>query len=298
MDENGTHRRSGVQSVGVGAALLRALADAGGPEPLGVLARSANMSPAKAHRYLVSFVQAGLVVQSERTGEYDLGPLATRLGLAAIERFDVVRIASERLGELRDAVDATTLIALWTDLGPTVARIALSAHPVTLAVRIGTTFPILSTATGRIYLAFSEHLDMQRLRAESDSADREANAAREQVRADGVARVSETFLVGVEALSAPLFDARDLPNPQMLQISLRVTCAVKQHAPTASMIFAVREIPRVALTRDDPRSRRRDRHRNPGRRQLGAHTPGVPERRRRDGSRNKRYRLAPQHRAH
>jgi DNA-binding IclR family transcriptional regulator len=109
------------------------------------------MSPAKAHRYLVSFVEAGLVVQLERTGEYDLGPLATRLGLAAIQRFDVVRTAGERLAELRDAVDATTLLALWTDVGPTVARIVLSAHPVTLAVRIGTAFLILSTATGRVY---------------------------------------------------------------------------------------------------------------------------------------------------
>lgn len=137
MDEHGTARRSGVQSVGVGAALLRALADANGPEPLGVLARAAEMSPAKAHRYLLSFVQAGLVVQSERTGNYDLGPLATRLGLAAIERFDVVRVATERLTDLRDAVDATTYFALWTDLGPTVVRFALSAHPITLAVRIG-----------------------------------------------------------------------------------------------------------------------------------------------------------------
>ena len=41
------------------------------------------MSAAKAHRYLVSCVQAGLVVQSERSGSYDLGPLAVRVGLAA-----------------------------------------------------------------------------------------------------------------------------------------------------------------------------------------------------------------------
>jgi DNA-binding IclR family transcriptional regulator len=208
MDEAGTARRSGVQSIGVGAALLRALADAPGPEPLGVLARAAKMSPAKAHRYLVSFVQAGLVVQLERTGEYDLGPLATRLGLAAIQRFDVVRVAGERLDELRDAVDATTLLAIWTDVGPTVARIALSAHPVTLAVRIGTAFPISSTATGRVYLAFGEQLDVQRLLSAREAADPAAAALRDHVRASGLAHVSQTFLVGVEALSGPLFDAQ------------------------------------------------------------------------------------------
>jgi DNA-binding IclR family transcriptional regulator len=207
MDEpETTTRRSGVQSVGVGAALLRALADAGGPEPLGVLARAANMTPAKAHRYLVSFVQAGLVVQSERSGNYDLGPLATRLGLAAIDRFDVVRVAGERLGELRDAVDATTLIALWTDLGATVARIALSSHPVTLAVRIGTTFPTFTTATGRIFLAFGEQNHVKHVvdEASAEEIARIGNL-REEIRSAGMASVDQTFLVGVQALSAPLF---------------------------------------------------------------------------------------------
>ena len=206
MGDPGSERRSGVQSVGVGAALLRALADASGPEALGVLARAAQMSTAKAHRYLASFVQAGLVVRSELNGSYDLGPLAVRLGLAAIERFDVVRLASERLIELRDAVDATTLIALWTDLGPTVARIALSDHPVTLAVRIGTTFPVLTTATGRIFLAFGPASDVERLVDESSAAST-IRDIRDGVRNDGVAVVDQTFLVGVQALSAPLLQA-------------------------------------------------------------------------------------------
>ncbi|MEA2665427.1 MAG: hypothetical protein QOI11_2371, partial [Candidatus Eremiobacteraeota bacterium] len=107
-------RRSGVQSVEVGASLLRALADADGPQSLGSLARAAGMSSAKAHRYLVSYVQAGLAIQSERSGAYDLGPLAVRVGLAALERFDVVRLAGERLGALRDEIDQTVMISVWT----------------------------------------------------------------------------------------------------------------------------------------------------------------------------------------
>ena len=164
------------------------------------------MTPAKAHRYLVSFVQAGLVVQSERTGNYDLGPLATRLGLAAIDRFDMVRVAGERLEELRDAVDSTTLIALWTDIGPTVARIALSSHPVTLAVRIGTTFPVLTTATGQVFVAFAEQNLIAPFLDDVPARDRTAlRNLREHVRAAGMAAVDQTFLVGVQALSAPLF---------------------------------------------------------------------------------------------
>jgi DNA-binding IclR family transcriptional regulator len=190
-----------VQSVEVGTSLLRALADADGPQPLSALARAAGMSSAKAHRYLVSFVQSGLVVQSERNGGYDLGPLAVRVGLAAMERFDVVRVASERLGELRDAANATSSISVWTDAGPTVARIELSRHPVTLAVRTGTTYPILTTATGQIFLAFGT-VDLPGVPAAGDAA---VDRLREEVRARRLARVDQTFLVGVCAMAGPLF---------------------------------------------------------------------------------------------
>jgi len=193
-----------VQSVEVGAALLRALADADGPVPLGALARAAGMSSAKAHRYLVSFVQAGLVVQSERSAAYDLGPLAVHLGLAAIERFDVIRAAGERLGALRDELDRTVSLALWTDAGPAVARIELSRRPVTLAVRVGTTYPLRTTATGRIFLAYSRAAEAVAL-AETPGEAGAIAALQEEVRANGVATAVESFLVGVCAMALPLF---------------------------------------------------------------------------------------------
>ncbi|BDE08010.1 IclR family transcriptional regulator [Vulcanimicrobium alpinum] len=193
-----------MQSVEVGALLLRALADADGPRSLGALARAAGMSSAKAHRYLVSYVQAGLVVQSERSGGYDLGPLAVRIGLAALERFDAVRVAGERLGELRDAVDATSAIAVWTDAGPTVARIELSKHPVTLAVRVGTTYPLRTTATGRIFLAFAPDAVAAGMQP-VDLDDPQVAGIQADVRARHLARVDETFLVGVSAMAAPLW---------------------------------------------------------------------------------------------
>lgn len=203
-----TIRRGGVQSVEVGSALLRALADADRAQTLSALARSAGMSTAKAHRYLVSYIASGLVVQSQANGTYDLGPLAVRVGLAALQRFEVVRVAGERLAELRDAVDATTLMAVWTDDGPTVARIELSRHPVTLAVRVGTAFPLASSATGHVFATFAPELKVARPLDGPDASDpKELSAIRTRVRRDHVASVDQTFLVGVQALSVPLFHA-------------------------------------------------------------------------------------------
>lgn len=211
-------RRSGVQSVEVGASLLRALADADGPQSLGALARAAGMSSAKAHRYLVSYVQAGLAVQSERSGAYDLGPLAVRVGLAALERFDVVRLAGERLGSLRDEIDQTVMISVWTDAGPTVARIELSGHPVTLAVRVGTTFPLLTSATGLIFLTYApdlvpaaqltEELALAAASAPAIAAPGDGSAVarlRAEIRTQGFAFVDQSFMIGICALAVPLF---------------------------------------------------------------------------------------------
>jgi DNA-binding IclR family transcriptional regulator len=209
-----------VQSVEVGAALLRALADADGARSLGALARAAGMSTTKAHRYLVGYVAAGLVVQSERSGAYDLGPLAVRLGLAALERFDVVRVAGERLEALRDEVGQTVMISVWTDAGPTVARIELARHPVTMAVRVGLAYPILTSATGMVFLAYAPALvgdarideelgyshEAHVAGAPADRAAVERLAA--EVRARGGAAVDQLFLVGVSAVAAPLLDGK------------------------------------------------------------------------------------------
>ena len=52
----------GIQSVEVGGQLLKALAHHGRPMALKDLARAADMTPAKAHPYLVSFGKIGLVI--------------------------------------------------------------------------------------------------------------------------------------------------------------------------------------------------------------------------------------------
>jgi DNA-binding IclR family transcriptional regulator len=210
-------RRGRVQSVEVGVGLLRALIDAGEPQPLGALARAAGMQAPKAHRYLASYVESGLVVQSEKSGTYDLGPLAVRMGLTAIDRYHALATAVERLDDLRDAIDQTALLAIWAEGGPVVARIALSRSPVTLAVRPGTTFPLLTTASGRIFLAFGEpRLIRPLVAAELDHAgslaapglprtEADVDALAAEVRERKLASVSQSFIVGVEALAAPIF---------------------------------------------------------------------------------------------
>jgi DNA-binding IclR family transcriptional regulator len=145
--------RAGIQSVEVGFTLLDVLARAAGPLMLRDLAAAAEMSAAKAHRYLVSFQRLGLVTQDAGTTRYDLGPAALKLGLASLSRQDAVQMGRERLPVLLEQVGHTLALAVWGNHGPTIVHWQESplASPVNL--RLGDVMPLLTSATGRCFAA-------------------------------------------------------------------------------------------------------------------------------------------------
>src|SRR5690606_23044127 len=89
--------QAGTQSVETGIRLLSSLAELSllGPPPmLKILAAAAGMPPAKAHRYLVSFIRTSLVERDPVSGRYRLGAMARHIGLTAIRSLDAVRLGS------------------------------------------------------------------------------------------------------------------------------------------------------------------------------------------------------------
>jgi DNA-binding IclR family transcriptional regulator len=112
--------RSGIQSIEVGFRLLDVLTNEPRAMMLRDLAQRAGMSPAKAHRYLVSFQRLGLASQDPVSGRYELGGFALQMGLARLARVDGVKLARIALTELRDRLDQTVGIAVWGNQGPTV----------------------------------------------------------------------------------------------------------------------------------------------------------------------------------
>jgi DNA-binding IclR family transcriptional regulator len=158
VNDNGrTIDAPGIQSIEVGADILRALADAGGPVALTRLAQLAGMEPSKARRYLVSFLRCGLVDQDERTGHYLFGSLAFRIGVASFNTRDPIRLGARALVALRDATGETSMLSVWGGTGPTIVALEESGHAVMLIARIGAMLPMLSSATGQVFAAFMEH---------------------------------------------------------------------------------------------------------------------------------------------
>lgn len=211
--------RAGIQSVEVGFGLLQVLGEAAGPLMLRDLARAADMSAAKAHRYLVSFQRLQLVVQDPASTRYDLGPAALKLGLASLERLDAVRLARQRVALLMEEIGHTLALAVWGNHGPTIVHWEESPQAVTVNLRLGDVMPLLSSATGQCFAAYApkdaiapmlkeELARVQRQgRADVPGTMAEVRALLDAVRQRGAARVVDTLLPGIVGFCVPVFDA-------------------------------------------------------------------------------------------
>jgi DNA-binding IclR family transcriptional regulator len=209
---------NGVQSVGIAARLLKALAAQGGVLPLKDLAAATGMARAKVHRYLASLRDAGLVAQDPESGRYQIGADAITIGLTGLGRLSPSRQLQEALPRLCECVNETVTAAIWGERGPTIIAIEESDHLVTMNVRVGTVLPLLTTAIGRLFLA---HLPAsatgpiavaERERPATAGAlpsEDELAALLAEIRARNLSRAHGPLLPGVDALAAPVFDYRD-----------------------------------------------------------------------------------------
>lgn len=115
----------------------------------------------------------------------------------------------------------TALLAVWSEGGPTVVRWERAASPIVTSFGLGTTLPLLSSATGRAFLAFlPRHLTNALATIEldraahntalladirTDDADRLSDLA-EGIRASGMASVDGRYIPGLAALAAPVLN--------------------------------------------------------------------------------------------
>jgi DNA-binding IclR family transcriptional regulator len=188
----------GIQSVEVGGRLIQALADERIPLTLTAIAKRAGMPTSKARRYLVSYIAIGLVQQDPISTRYSPGPLALAIGLAALGQIDVVQQSERVLRELRDELNETIVLAVWTDGRPIIIRREDSYRPITLNIRMGSSLPIDSSATGQVFKAYGSPTE------EADSPAKTKEAA--TVRAQGYAEVDADLMSGLYGLSVPVFD--------------------------------------------------------------------------------------------
>jgi DNA-binding IclR family transcriptional regulator len=144
----------GIQSITLGFRLLQAIVEARGPLSLKSVSALGDMAPSKARGYLISLIETGLVTQNPATGLYTLGPYALRLATRALQRMDLMTVATDAVLTLHQKTDALVLLAAWDSKGVAVVARSDTGRPQTFLYQIGTTASLANTATGHLFLAF------------------------------------------------------------------------------------------------------------------------------------------------
>ena len=199
-----------IKSVAVAAQILEALAGSGGPVRLADLSRQLGMPRARIHRYLKSLRELGYVSQ-ERNGErYWLGTRLFHLGQAAMEQFEITRIAERPMHELRDAVGQTVVLSTPVNGEALVVAAVESENVVKISVRTGVRLAVPNSAQGRIALAYAPSAIQDRVLGNLTSETRAETEPRlEIIRRRLYEFSSGEMLGGINVLAAPLLGDGD-----------------------------------------------------------------------------------------
>jgi DNA-binding IclR family transcriptional regulator len=231
-----------IQSIEVGFRLIRVLEEAGSKLPLKTLSARAEMPPGKAHLYLVSFMRLGLVVQDPVTMQYGLGPYALQLGVAALQQISLPELARAPLERLNARFELPAYLSLWGRMGPFIAVKFDADLPTPFTIKVGFVFPLLSTATGNIFLAYMPRRDTERLVEREGQLAPELLARQDaiigQVQKDRLV-ISEGHLFrGFSAIAAPVFDHTGAlaGSVTLLGIGSRI-----DRSPKSEMVAQVRQ---------------------------------------------------------
>lgn len=193
--------RKGVQSVERAFDILRVVESATGPVGVADIAQALESSPSKVHHYLVSLVRCGALRQTGR-GAYDLGATSLGLGLSALSRLDAVDRTCEAAEALRDGIGEAVFVAVWGNRGPTIIRYFEGFRPLTVEARAGLVLPIVTSATGRVFLAWGKDSQVAPLIEENDL---DLEDLRARTRSSGVGHVDGDLLPRIASVSAPVF---------------------------------------------------------------------------------------------
>jgi DNA-binding IclR family transcriptional regulator len=208
--EEGNKPSRGIQSIEVGGQLLKALVATGQAMALKDLAKAAQMTPAKAHPYLVSFVKLGLIEQDPATGRYGLGPLSMQLGWISLQQVDPVRLACAALPDLAQQMQCTVSVAVWGSDGPVIIRVEQAPNAVHVSMRHGALASLLHTGTGKIFAAFAPRQDVQDcLARHGQAAALDAPAFSNElntIRQNHICSVKDEYMLGISAMAVPVFD--------------------------------------------------------------------------------------------
>lgn len=211
------NRRKSIQSVEVGIRILIAMSQTGSSLRLREIAEMSGLSRSQTHRYLLSYVNTGMVRQVAENGNYELGPLAITVGMAALRSSEPVVVGGQALGRLVEHTGFTGLLSVWGQFGPTIIRIKPGRRHMVMALQVGSVVSALGSSAGQVFLAhLPDTIAAEVARDEWRGAPGDSPNGwravlaqyRHEVLQSGYAAADNITLPGLAAISAPIFDCQ------------------------------------------------------------------------------------------
>ncbi|MGJ7497412.1 IclR family transcriptional regulator [Variovorax sp. RT4R15] len=202
-----------VPAVSRAIAILRLLGRSPAPLPLKAIAQELSMVNSTCLHILRVLVDEGLVKVDTGTKQYSLGVGMLALAKSVIERNPFPTLVQPVLNKLSNSWGLTAIGVEITGLDHMVVlAIARSQAPFSLHVDVGSRFPALISATGRLVAAFTEVSDKdieRRFKALRWDQPPDLPAWRAEVQAvrrRGFSIDRNTYISGIMVIAVPVFD--------------------------------------------------------------------------------------------
>jgi DNA-binding IclR family transcriptional regulator len=179
------------------------------------LCKAVGMPKTTVHRMLLTLEDNGYVVQEKQRGEYCLSFKLFSIGSRMLQHSSLVDIARPYCRELLDAVDETVNLCVVSGTEMVVVDKQVTSQMLRQDSIIGSSFPLFQSASGKIFLAFAEEDETEKVLAlirqqspsmRSEQVMRGLRAELEQVRQTGLAYDYEEVFKGVRCTAAPIYD--------------------------------------------------------------------------------------------
>jgi len=147
-------KTKGIQSVERAVYILDEIKNNGDPITLTELSHRTSMSKSSLQKYLVSFLKLDMLHYEEATKTYNFGFKLIDLGFSALNRIDVISIIEPFLVKIKEELNQSSILALWTEQGPIIVKYQGSGRAINVEVEVGYRPPLLISSIGKCFAAF------------------------------------------------------------------------------------------------------------------------------------------------
>lgn len=237
-----------VPAVTRAVAILRFLARSDEPVGVNPMARELDLVPSTCMHILRVLQDEGLVEFDSDTKRYSIGIGILPLARSALQKNTFSALIQPMLSQLSETFGVTTIATQVAEPGQmVVVALSQSSLPFRLQVDLGSRFPVLISATGRLFAAFNTD-DPAKLHARFDKLvwdhppgfDTWLQEV-EQVRSQGYAVDRGSYISGVTVVAAPVFDASNKMIRSLVAIGISERMGPRDTTRLAQALLKMRD---------------------------------------------------------